>query len=99
MIPGKKPPLLVSEDDVKSMKTGSVIVDIAGGNCQITKADQVININGKTIIGYTNLPSMMAHDASILYAKNLYAFLELIIQDKKLNINEEDELIKACLKN
>lgn len=96
LIQGKKPPVLVSADDVRLMKQGSVIVDIAGGNCELTEVDQVRNVDGKTIIGYQNLPSMMAHDASILYAKNLFSFLELIVQDNQLKINKEDELVKAC---
>jgi NAD(P) transhydrogenase subunit alpha len=96
LVQGKKPPVLVSEADVRSMKPGSVIVDIAGGNCELTKVDQVINVDGKTIVGYQNLPSMLAHDASILYAKNLFAFLELIVEDNQLKINTEDELVKAC---
>ena len=96
LVQGKKPPVLVSEAEVRSMKPGSVIVDIAGGNCDLTKVDQVINVDGKTIVGYQNLPSMLAHDASILYAKNLFAFLELIVEDNQLKINTEDELVKAC---
>ena len=96
LIQGKKPPGLVSADDVRSMKPGSVIVDIAGGNCELTEVDQVRKVDGKTIIGYQNLPSMMAHDASILYAKNLFSFLELIVQDNQIKINKEDELVKAC---
>lgn len=99
LVQGKKPPVLVSEADVRSMKPGSVIVDIAGGNCELTKVDQVINVDGKTIVGYQNLPSMLAHDASILYAKNLFAFLELIVEDNQLKINKEDELVKACYIN
>jgi len=74
LVQGKKPPVLVSEADVRSMKPGSVIVDIAGGNCELTKVDQVINVDGKTIVGYQNLPSMLAHDASILYAKKSIYF-------------------------
>ena len=96
LIQGKKPPVLVSADDVRSMKPGSVIVDIAGGNCELTEVDQVRKVDGKTIIGYQNLPSMMAHDASILYAKNLFSFLELIVQDNQIKINKEDELVKGC---
>ena len=99
LVQGKKPPVLVSEDDVRSMKLGSVIVDLAGGNCEVTHVNQVRKVDGKTVIGHMNLPSMMAHDASILYAKNLFAFLELIIQDNQIKINEDDELVKACLQN
>ena len=97
LVQGKKPPILVSEPNVRSMKPGSVIVDIAGGNCELTEVDQVINVDGKTIVGYQNLPSLLAHDASILYAKNLLAFLELIVEDNQLKIKKEDELVKACL--
>ena len=99
LVQGKKPPVLVNEADVRSMKPGSVIVDIAGGNCELTEIDQVINVDGKTIVGYQNLPSMLAHDASILYAKNLFNFLELIVVDNQIKINKEDELVKACLQN
>ena len=75
LIQGKKPPVLVSADDVRSMKPGSVIVDIAGGNCELTEVDQVRKVDGKTIIGYQNLPSMMAHDASIYMQKICFLFL------------------------
>ena len=92
LIQGKKPPVLVSADDVRSMKPGSVIVDIAGGNCELTEVDQVRKVDGKTIIGYQNLPSMMAHDASILYAKNLFSFLELIVQDNQIKIIKRTSL-------
>jgi NAD(P) transhydrogenase subunit alpha len=98
LIPGKSPPLLIDEATVYTMKPGSVIVDIAGGNCELTKANEIYKTKHTTIIGYTNLPSMLAHDASILYAKNVFNFIELIInENKEININLEDELIEACL--
>ena len=98
LIPGKSPPLLIDEATVHTMKPGSVIVDIAGGNCELTRVNEIYKTKHTTIIGYTNLPSMLAHDASILYAKNVFNFIELIInENKEININLEDELIEACL--
>jgi NAD(P) transhydrogenase subunit alpha len=82
---------------VKSMKQGSVIVDMAvaaGGNCPLSKPDQIVTTdNGVQIVGYTNLPSRIAADASQLYAKNLYNFMALMIKDGVLDIPNEDQLI------
>lgn len=102
LIPGKKAPTLVTKEMVADMKSGSVIVDlaaIAGGNCELTEIDQVINVNGVKIVGYSNTASRIAYDASRLYAKNLLNFIELIYDQKtnKLNINFEDEIVKATL--
>src|SRR5438309_2460505 len=80
LIPGRKAPVLVTEDMVKTMKPGSVIVDLAaeqGGNCPLTKAGEVIEAYGVTIMGYTNLPGRLAVDASSLYARNLFNFVSL----------------------
>ncbi len=97
LIPGRPAPVLVTEAMVKSMKPGSVIVDMAvsqGGNCPLSKPDQVVETeNGVKIVGYTNLPARIGADASQLYAKNLYNFLALMIKDGALNIPEEDQLI------
>lgn len=97
LIPGRPAPVLVSEDMVKHMKAGSVIVDMAaaqGGNCPLTKADQVVETdNGVKIVGYTNLPSRIAADASALYAKNLFNFMGLMIKDGTITIPEDDQLI------
>ena len=85
LIPGRKAPVLVTEEMVKTMKPGSVIVDLAaeqGGNCPLTKADEVVEAHGVTIMGYTNLPSRLAADTSSLYARNLFNFVQLIV-DKK----------------
>ena len=85
LIPGRKAPVLVTEEMVKTMKPGSVIVDLAaeqGGNCPLTKAGEVIEVHGVTIMGYTNLPGRLAVDASSLYARNLFNFVSLIV-DKK----------------
>lgn len=97
LIPGRPAPVLVTEAMVKSMKPGSVIVDMAaaqGGNCPLTKADEVVTTeNGVKIVGYTNLTSRIAADSSALYARNLYNFLALMIKDGTLAIPEEDQLI------
>lgn len=101
LIPGRAAPVLVTEDMVKSMKAGSVIVDLAaaqGGNCPLTEADTTCIKHGVTIIGETNLPALLAADASSLYARNLLDFLKLIIdKDGALNIDLEDDIVAACL--
>ena len=100
LIPGKKAPVLVTEDMVKSMKTGSVILDMAveqGGNCVLSKPGEVVEVNGVKIIGHLNLPSRIAADASALYARNLLNFLTPLVDKdtKSLKINAEDEIVKA----
>ena len=104
LIPGKPAPELLTEAMVASMKPGSVIVDLAainGGNCRLTKKDDVIYTpNGVTIIGYTNLPSRAAMDASPLYARNLYNFITTLMIDKttkNLSVLSDDELIRGTL--
>lgn len=101
LIPGRKAPVLVTEDMVKTMRPGSVIVDLAseqGGNCPLTQAGRVIEAHGVTIMGYTNLPGRLAVDASNLYARNLFNFIGLFV-DKKTGtarINWDDEIIKGA---
>ena len=102
LIPGKPAPKLISDEMVKSMKAGSVIIDLAasaGGNCDLTLPDKINKINDVSIIGYTNMPSRLAGDASRLLARNLYSFLENIWDNEKsiLNINHEDEIVKGSL--
>lgn len=103
LIPGKPAPRLITEAMVKSMKPGSVIVDLAaasGGNCALTKAEEVVTVHGVTIIGYSNLPSRAASDASPLYARNLLTFVTTLMIDKetkRLNVLSDDELIKGTL--
>ena len=105
LIPGREPPVLISEEVVKNMKPGSVILDMAAGmakngsgNCPLTKANEIIEINSITIIGKTNLPSMVSADASSLYARNIFEFIKLLFNEKKeLHINNEDELVDGCL--
>ena len=101
LIPGRRAPTLLSEATVQAMKPGSVVVDLAaaqGGNCPLTEADRVVVKHGVTLVGYTNLASMVAADASALYARNVLDFLKLIIdKDGGLNINREDDIVAACL--
>lgn len=101
LIPGRKAPVLITEEMVKSMKPGSVIVDLAveqGGNCPLSEPDKTVVKHGVTIIGETNLPALVAADASALYARNLFDFLKLIIRkDGDLVVNTEDEIVAATL--
>jgi H+-translocating NAD(P) transhydrogenase subunit alpha len=100
LIPGRPAPRLVTADMARSMRTGSVIVDLAaerGGNCELTKPGQTVIDKGVKIIGALNLPGRMAATASSLYAKNLFAFVETMIsrETKTLAIDWSDELVKA----
>jgi H+-translocating NAD(P) transhydrogenase subunit alpha len=102
LIPGRRAPLLVSEEMIRTMKPGSVIVDLAaeaGGNTPLTRADQVIEAHGVTIMGYSNLPGRLAVDSSSLYARNLFNFIALIVDKKTgaLAIDWNDEIIKGAL--
>ena len=101
LIPGRPAPVLVTEDMVKSMKPGSVIVDMAaeqGGNCPLTEKDRVVVKHGVTLIGHTNFPAMIATDASALYARNVMDFVKLITdKEGKLIINKDDDIVAACL--
>ena len=99
-IPGKAAPVLISEDMLKKMRTGSVIVDLAartGGNTPFTKNDETVVYNGVRIIGNSNLPATMPFDASKLYGKNVMNFLQLIInKGGAINVNMEDELVSGA---
>ena len=102
LIPGKKAPVLVTEEMVRSMKPGSVLIDLAveqGGNVAGAKPDEVVEIDGVSIVGFTNLPSRIAVDASNLYARNLLSFITPMIdkETKGLKINWDDEIIKATV--
>ncbi len=104
LIPGRPAPVLITKDMVKKMRAGSIIVDLAveqGGNCEMAKPGQVYTTdNGVTIVGHLNLPARLAADASSLYARNVYNFVSLLWdkEAKKLNVNFDDEIIKAsCL--
>ena len=100
VIPGKKSPVLVTEEMVKGMASGSVIVDLAaerGGNCQISEAGKTVVKHGVTIIGAINLAAGVPYHASMMYARNITAFLLLLIKDQKLNLNLEDEIVRETL--
>jgi NAD(P) transhydrogenase subunit alpha len=101
LIPGKPAPVLITEAMVKDMKPGSVIVDLAaasGGNCPLTEVDKVVVKHGVTLIGYSNMPSRVAIDASQLYARNLYNFISaLMISKDGFTVKWDDELIVGTL--
>ena len=106
LIPGRAAPVLITEDMVKSMKPGSVIVDLAagkgangvGGNCPLTETDQTVVKHGVTLVGDTNLPALVAADASALYARNVLDFLKLVLpKDKGFTVDMEDDIVAACL--
>ena len=106
LIPGRAAPVLVSEDIVKTMKPGSVVIDIAagkgpdgvGGNCPLTEAGKTVIKHGVTLVGETNLPALVAADSSALYARNVLDFLKLIInKEGALHIDMEDDIVAACL--
>ncbi|VVE80817.1 Re/Si-specific NAD(P)(+) transhydrogenase subunit alpha [Pandoraea sputorum] len=105
LIPGRAAPTLISEDTVKAMKPGSVIIDLAagrgangGGNCPLSVADEVVKVHGVTIAGYTNLAGMVAADASALYARNVLDFLKLVIdKEGQFVIDTNDDIVSACL--
>lgn len=106
LIPGRPAPVLVTEEMVKSMKPGSVIIDIAagkgpggvGGNCPLSEADKTVLKYGVTIVGETNLPALVAADSSALYARNVLDFLKLIInKEGALHVDMEDDIVAACL--
>ena len=105
LIPGRPAPVLITQDMVKSMKPGSVIVDLAagkgpdgGGNCPLTEADKTVVKYGVTLVGETNLPALVAADSSALYARNVLDFLKLILtKEGGLKIDLEDDIVAACL--
>jgi NAD(P) transhydrogenase subunit alpha len=100
LIPGRPAPKLISKEMVASMRAGAVIVDLAverGGNCELAKAGSVVDANGVKIVGHLNVPGRVAASASSLYAKNLYNFLEILVdkKEKKLDVKWDDEIVKA----
>jgi NAD(P) transhydrogenase subunit alpha len=99
-VPGKKAPVLVTAEMVAGMAPGSVVVDIAaeqGGNCELTRPDQVVKQGGVTILGPTNLPATVPNHASQMYAKNVSAFIASLVQEGELRINVEDEITRETL--
>ncbi|ANM32441.1 NAD(P) transhydrogenase subunit alpha [Acidobacteria bacterium Mor1] len=100
-IPGKKAPILVPEDAVKRMQPGSIIVDLAaerGGNCELTKSGEAVDVNGVTILGPENIPSSIPYHASQMFAKNVVTFLNnMLDKEGNLNLDMEDEIIRDTL--
>jgi len=101
LIPGRKAPVLVTEEMVRSMKPGSVVLDMAveqGGNCAISELGRWVVKHGVTLIGQPNLPATVPADSSALYARNVIDFLKLVFdKDGKFTVNLEDDIVKACL--
>jgi len=100
LIPGKPAPKLITKEMVKSMRPGSVIVDLAveqGGNCELSQPNKELTAHGVHILGFSNLPNTVSNDASMLYSRNIMALLTLIIKDGKIAIDLEDEIIKSTL--
>src|SRR6476660_6806719 len=100
VIPGKKPPVLVTEEMVKGMAPGSVIVDLAaerGGNCELTRAGETVVAHDVTIIGRINVSTGVPYHASQMYARNITAFLLHLVKDGKLRLDLQDEIIRETL--
>ncbi len=100
LIPGRKAPILISEEQVKSMKPGSVIVDLAaemGGNCALTQPGQTIVAHGVTIVGHSNLPSTMSFHASQMFSRNIEKFLLHLCDENGFKMNMEDEITRGSL--
>ncbi|HAK59030.1 MAG TPA: NAD(P)(+) transhydrogenase (Re/Si-specific) subunit alpha, partial [Nitrospiraceae bacterium] len=97
-VPGKRAPVLLSEEMVSAMKPGAVIVDLAaeqGGNCELTKAGEEVSHRGVMIIGPVNLPSSLPVHASQMYARNISAFLMTLVKDGSLHLDFNDEITSA----
>ena len=106
LIPGRAAPVLITEDMVRSMKPGSVIVDMAagkgpggvGGNCPLTETDKTVVMHGVTLIGESNIPALVAADSSSLYARNVLDFLKLVLpKDGAFTVPLDDDIVVACL--
>ncbi|HVI08704.1 MAG TPA: NAD(P) transhydrogenase subunit alpha [Candidatus Binatia bacterium] len=100
VIPGKKSPVLITSDMVKRMAPGSVIVDLAaerGGNCELTRTGETIEVNGVSIMGAINLASSVPYHASQMYARNLTTFLTYMVKEGKLQLNMQDEIIRETM--
>lgn len=100
LVPGRKAPILVTEEMIKNMRPGSVVLDMAvefGGNVEVSEKNKTVNKHGVTIIGEPNLPSLIPTHASDMYSKNIYSLLMHISKDGKVELNLEDEIVKGCL--
>jgi len=99
LIPGRKAPVLITEEMVKSMKPGSVIVDLAadmGGNCELTEPGREVVKHGVTLIGITNLPATMPGSATQMYAKNIQTLLKHLVKDGSVTLDFEDEITRGA---
>jgi len=99
-VPGKKAPILITDEMVKGMRPGSVIIDLAaerGGNCELTKARKTIEAHNVKIMGPVNLPSTVAYHASQMYARNITSFLQNMLKDGQINIDLDDEITRETL--
>lgn len=99
-VPGKKAPILVTRDMVDGMRPGAVIVDIAapqGGNCELTRMEEDVEHNGVRIIGPRNLPAGMAHDASVLYARNVQALIGEFLEEGEISVDLENDVLEGCV--
>lgn len=100
LVPGKKAPILITEEMVKNMKPGSVLLDMAtefGGNCEVSEKGKTVKQYGVTIIGEPNLPSTVPYHASEMYSKNIFNLLQYIGKEGKVELNLEDEIVKGSL--
>jgi NAD(P) transhydrogenase subunit alpha len=100
VIPGKKSPVLITEEMVKGMAPGSVIVDLAserGGNCELTRTGETVQAHGVTIIGAINLASSVPYHASQMYARNISTFLLYMMKEGKLELNLQDEIVRETM--
>ncbi|MEJ5263001.1 MAG: Re/Si-specific NAD(P)(+) transhydrogenase subunit alpha [Ignavibacterium sp.] len=100
LVPGKKAPILVTEEMVKHMRAGSVVLDMAtefGGNCEISERGKTVKKYDVTIIGESNLPSLVPTHASEMYSKNILSLIQHISKDGRINLNMDDEIVKGCL--
>jgi len=105
LVPGKKAPVLITEDAVKKMRTGSVIVDMAaaqGGNCPLSEDGKIVKKHGVTIVGINNYPSLVSADSSLFYGNNIINLLGLFVATDKegnvnINFNFEDDIIAASM--
>ena len=100
LIPGRAAPVLITEDMVRSMKPGSVIIDMAapaGGNCPLTEAGKTVVKHGVTLVGETNIPALVAADSSSLYARNVLDFLKLVLTQEGFSVPMDDDIVAACL--
>jgi NAD(P) transhydrogenase subunit alpha len=99
-VPGKRAPILITKEMVQGMRLGSVIVDLAaewGGNCELTRPGETVEVNGVTIIGPINLPSTIPFHASQMYARNITAFLQNLMNNGNFQLNMEDQIIRDTL--